>query len=103
MATQEIPSGNGVKNISVPRSDAYIKIEKKNGSRLLPSGSILSIANSIPSIFQILFLPLFKIKNFMIGSTNDDRRDSHNSKANDLTHEHTKGKRKRGERKREGE
>ena len=50
MATQEIPSGNGIKDISVPRSSAYIKIAKKNGSRLLPGRSILSIANSIPSI-----------------------------------------------------
>ena len=31
----------------------------------------------------------------MIGSTNDDRRTSHNDEINDLTHEHTKGKRKR--------
>ena len=26
MASQEIPSGDGVKNISIPRSDAYEKI-----------------------------------------------------------------------------
>ena len=31
------------------RSDAYIKIAKKNGSRLLPSRSILRIANSMPT------------------------------------------------------
>ena len=50
MATQEIPSGNGIKNISIPRSDAYIKIAKKNGSRLLSGRSILTIADSIARI-----------------------------------------------------
>ena len=35
----------------------------------------------------------------MIGSTNDDRRTSHDDEINDLTHEHTRYKRKRGERK----
>ena len=29
MATQEISSGNGIKNISIPRRDAYIKIAKR--------------------------------------------------------------------------
>ena len=38
---------------------------------------------------------MFKIKNFMIGSTNDDRRTSHDDEINDLTHEHTRGKRKK--------
>ena len=33
------------------RSSTYIKMAKKNGSRLLPGRSILSIANSIPSVF----------------------------------------------------
>ena len=41
---------------------------------------------------------MLKIKNFMFGSDNKDRRTSHNDKVNDLTHEHTeKGKRKREE------
>ena len=44
MATQKVPFGNSIKNIMVPRSNAYIKIAKKNISRLLPGGSILSIA-----------------------------------------------------------
>ena len=50
MATQEVPSVNSIKDISVPRSSAYIKIAKKNISRLLPGGSILSIA-----IYQAYF------------------------------------------------
>ena len=29
MATQEISSGNGIKNISIPRSDAYIKLRRR--------------------------------------------------------------------------
>ena len=45
MATQEIPSGK-------PRSSAYIKIAEKNGSRLLPGRSILSM--------QILYQASFK-------------------------------------------
>ena len=32
---------------------------------------------------------MFKIKNFMFGSNNKDRRTSHNDKVNDLTHEQT--------------
>ena len=52
MATQEIPSGNGIKNISVPRSSAYIKIAERNGSRLLSGRSILSIANSYQASFK---------------------------------------------------
>ena len=40
-----------IKNTSIPRSNAHIKIAKKYGSRKLPSRFILSIANSMPSIF----------------------------------------------------
>ena len=29
MATQEVPSGNGIKDISVPRSSAYIKLRRR--------------------------------------------------------------------------
>ena len=78
MAYQEIPSSNGVKNISIPRSNAYIKIAEKNGSRLLPGRSILSIANSIPSIFQIFSSPLFKVENFVLGSAHNRGRTIHN-------------------------
>ena len=42
---------NGIKNISITRSDANIKIAKEHRSGKLPSRSILSIANSIPSVF----------------------------------------------------
>ena len=52
MATQEIPSRNGIKNISIPRSDAYIEIAKKNGSILLSGRSILSM--------QILYQASFR-------------------------------------------
>ena len=61
MATQEVSSGNSIKDISVPGSYAYIKIAKETGSRLLPSRFILSIANSFrfsPSLclkFRISF------------------------------------------------
>ena len=35
---------------------------------------------------------MFKIKNFMIGSTNNDRRTSHDGETNDLTHGDTRSK-----------
>ena len=37
---------------------------------------------------------MFKIKNFMIGSTNNDRRTSHDDETKDLTHGDTRSKRK---------
>ena len=72
MATQEIPPGNGIKDISVPMSSAYIKIAEKNGSRLLPGRSILSTANFIPSIFQISPLCL-KCRTSFSGDNGEDR------------------------------
>ena len=73
MATQEIPSGNGIKDISVPRSRAYIKIAEKNRSRLLPGRSILSIANSIPSIFQIFPSLCLKFRTSFSGDNGEDK------------------------------
>ena len=109
MATQEIPFGNGIKNISIPRGDAYIKIAKKNRSGLLISGSILSIANSIPSIFQIFSLPLFKFRTSFSGDNGEDKellmttREQASTRAN----RKAKGKRQTGKRggdwEREGE
>ena len=80
MATQEISSRNGIQNISIPRRNTHIKIAKENGSRLLTSRSILSIANSMPCIFQVFSLPLLKIKNFTLGSTSDSSKASHEFK-----------------------
>ena len=41
---------------------------------------------------------MLKIKNFMFGSNNEDRRTRHNDKVNELTHEQIeKGKQKRKE------
>ena len=37
---------------------------------------------------------MFKIENFVIGSINNDRRTSHEGETNNLTHEHTRSKRK---------
>ena len=37
---------------------------------------------------------MFKIENFIIGSITNDRWASHDGETNDLTHGHTRGKRK---------
>ena len=96
MATQEIPSGNGVKDISIPRISAYMKIAEKNGSRLLPGRSILSIANSTQASFR--FSPSLCLK-FRISFSGDNGEDKGLAitTANKLTHKQTKSKRaKRG-------
>ena len=37
---------------------------------------------------------MFKIENFVIGSTDKDMRTSHEGESSDLTHEHTRSERK---------
>ena len=48
---QEISTGNRIKDESIPSGGAHIKTMKKDNGRLLSNRSIMSIANSIPSIF----------------------------------------------------
>ena len=74
MATKEVPLGNGIKDISVLRNSTYIKIAKNNRSRLLPGRSILSIANSIPSVFKFSPSLCLKFKTSFSGDNGEEIR-----------------------------
>ena len=67
MATQEISTYDGVKNIPIPRRNTHIKTAKQDGSGFLMSRSTVSIANTIPSILYVFSLNLFEIENFSLG------------------------------------
>ena len=54
------------------------------------------LVNPMPSIFYIFSLPLFKIKNFMTGSTNYDRRISHDDERRHKKHAKKRQTGKRG-------
>ena len=72
MATQKVPFGNSIKNITVPRSNAYIKIAKENGSRLLPSRSIWALQILYQASFR--FSPSLCLK-FRISFSGDNGED----------------------------
>ena len=106
MATQEIPSGNGIKDISIPRINTYIKIAEKNGSRLLPGRSILSIAIS----FRFSPSLCLKFRTSFSGDNGEDMRlaMTTNKQTNTRANKEQRAKeanreRERGQREREGE
>ena len=66
---------------------------KKHGSGKLPSRSILSIANSIPGMFYVFFLPLFKVEDLTLGSVDNDRCARHDDRQASSTHKQTRSKR----------